>query len=453
MLDCDRMPMNANLTLNTNLTLNAINANLALNIMNTNLTFNAINNSVIECRSVHYKVRYLNDKVKSMNVEVVTAKSITSNCTNSKSICNTKCFQTCTCSTGTVRSRYVKFICGKNPQNQLIFIGNYQDNNYLCRRHQREREPSRIPGKKICRLLTKSRKFRKAFRKKIKRNIPDSSCVYRYTQAFSHECQRVLNYKCFDQFIKTKLNWKTPIDCKVRKKKRQQFYNNVVKRTFKDLNHNHMVNYSKLILSGDIETNPGPFNNPSRTIHAPYSRGNTDIFGENAGRQCVPMSLCSLIYLYRNNSIYDSNDLVNIMNLGNQLYSSLSRLSRQMYLLLEELPTMVTVEDYDYSIELNPSYTGNLHLPVINESVPFVIPLGCALQQLQQEAFHSFLLTIEYNTVSIFSESTGVIKVFDSHARDSFGMPHPYGTCVVLEFDSVDNLIYHPDVIIILITS
>ena len=87
-------------------------------------------------------------------------------------------------------------------------------------------------------------------------------------------------------------------------------------------------------------------------LHASYSQGNTDIFGENAGRQCVPMSLCSLIYLYRNNSICDSNDLVNIMHLGNQLYSSLSRLSRQMYLLLEELPTMVSVEDYDYSVEL-----------------------------------------------------------------------------------------------------
>ena len=33
------------------------------------------------------------------------------------------------------------------------------------------------------------------------------------------------------------------------------------------------------------------------------------------------------------------------------------------------------------------------------------------------------------------------MKVFDSHARDSFGMPHPYGTCVLLEFDSVRNLI------------
>ena len=49
-----------------------------------------------------------------------------------------------------------------------------------------------------------------------------------------------------------------------------------------------MVNFYKVILSGDIETNPGPFNNLAKTIHAPYSQGNTDIFGENAGHQCVP---------------------------------------------------------------------------------------------------------------------------------------------------------------------
>ena len=238
------------------------------------------------------------------------------------------------------------------------------------------------------------------------------------------------------------------------KKKRHQFNNNVVvKPTFKDLNHNHIVNYYKLILSGDIETNPGPCNNPAKTIHAPYSQGNTDIFGENAGRQCVPMSLCSLIYLYRNNSICDSGDLANIMKLGNQLYSTLSRLSRQMYLLLEELPTMVSIEDYNYSIEGSQSYTGNLHLPVMDESVPFVMPLDSALQQLQQEGFHSNLVTIEYNTVSIFIESNSLVKVFDSHARDSLGMPHAYGTCALLEFDSVKNLIKYfkflcrPDVV------
>ena len=452
MLDCNEVPkgpmslsslnaMNATLALNAmnaSLRVNVMNANSSLNAMNANLTLNALNASVIKHTSVNSTVKtYTNCAI-------------------------------------TVRSRHVKFICDKNPQSELLFIGNYQHNHSRCR-YQRDREPSRIPAKKICRLLTKSRKLKKAFRKNVKRNIPDSSRVYRYTQAFSHECQRVLSYKCFDQFIKTKLNSKSAFikkhkkdaiesrylkfNCKVNKEKRQQFYNKFVdvvkteKNTFKNLNHNHRVNYSKLILCGDIETNPGPvFNNSAKTIHAPYSQGNVDIFGENAGRQCVPMSLCSLIYLYRKNSICDSSDLVNIMNLGNQLYSTLSKLSGQMYLLLEELPTVITVEDADYSIELSQSYTGNL-LSVLDESVPFVLPLDSALEQLQQEAFHSFLLTIEYNTVSIFTESNSVVKVFDSHARNSFGMPHPHGTCVLLEFDSVRNLIeyfkfvYRPDVI------
>ena len=201
------------------------------------------------------------------------------------------------------------------------------------------------------------------------------------------------------------------------------------------------------LLCGDIETNPGlTFNNSVKTVHAAYSQGNTEIFGENAGHQCVPMSLRSLIYLYRNNSICVSSDLFNIMNLGNQLYSTLSRLSRQMYLLLEELPTMVTVEDTDHLIEFSQSYNGNLHLPVMNEFVPFVMPLDSALQQ---ETFHLFLLTIEYNTASIITESNGIIKVFDSHTTDSFGMPQH----VLLEFDSVRNLIeyfkflYRPDVV------
>ena len=122
--------------------------------------------------------------------------------------------------------------------------------------------------------------MRKAFRKKIKRNIPHSSCVHCYTKVFSHEYQRVLNFKCFDQFIEAKLKWKTQVlskskkdafasrqlkfNCRFDKKKRQKLYNNVVypvkkeKTIFKDLNHNHTVNYCRLILCGDIETNPGP---------------------------------------------------------------------------------------------------------------------------------------------------------------------------------------------------
>ena len=133
--------------------------------------------------------------------------------------------------------------------------------------------------------------------------------------------------------------------------------------------------------------------------------------------------------------ILDASALVKIMNLGNELYSMLSRLTRQSYLLLTELPTMVTVEDTNYSLQISESYTANLHFSTLEESIQFVMPIDSAFEQLRQEAFNSFLLTIEHNTLS-----NGLLKVFDFHARDSFGMPHPYGTCVLLEFDSISNL-------------
>jgi hypothetical protein len=91
---------------------------------------------------------------------------------------------------------------------------------------------------------------------------------------------------------------------------------------------------------------------------------------------------------------------------------------------------LVTVEDTDYSFEFSESYTANLHFST-SENIPFVMPLDSALEQLQQQSFNLFLLTIEHNTVSIFTDSNGLLKVFDSHARDSFGMPHSHGTCVL----------------------
>ena len=88
-------------------------------------------------------------------------------------------------------------------------------------------------------------------------------------------------------------------------------------------NLSHRLNHFKSSLSGDIETNPGPVINSTKTIQAPYSQDNVAMSGLNAGTQCVAMSLASLIY-NKKISIVSSMDLVNIMNIGNELYSGLS---------------------------------------------------------------------------------------------------------------------------------
>ena len=54
-------------------------------------------------------------------------------------------------------------------------------------------------------------------------------------------------------------------------------------------------------------------------------------------------------------------DLVNVMNIVNELYSGLSSLSRESYLLLTEVPEMVMVFNINYQLQYSPSYTDTIH--------------------------------------------------------------------------------------------
>ena len=103
-----------------------------------------------------------------------------------------------------------------------------------------------------------------------------------------------------------------------------------------------------------------------KTTVAPYSQGNELVFGQNAGQQCVAMSLCSLIY-NDTQGISSANDLIQIMNIGNQLYSTLSWLAREAYLMQSELPTALNVFDTDYQLEYSESYSGTVHQEIAIE--------------------------------------------------------------------------------------
>ena len=94
-----------------------------------------------------------------------------------------------------------------------------------------------------------------------------------------------------------------------------------VHHMFIRLTLNHRISHCKFTLSRDVEKNPGPSTviDPNKTICAPYSQGNISLFGSNDGRQCVAMSLCGLLYNYKK-QITSSADLVNIMNIGNELF-------------------------------------------------------------------------------------------------------------------------------------
>ena len=127
------------------------------------------------------------------------------------------------------------------------------------------------------------------------------------------------------------------------------------------------VNFGQFKLSTDIEKNSAPsvyVDHATKAIHAPYCQGSVVVFGEDAGQQCVAISLCALIYnrLYSEIRIITSVvDMTQIMTVGNQLHSSLSLLASQSMLMLTDLPEMVTVFERFFQFEYSESYTGNMH--------------------------------------------------------------------------------------------
>ena len=107
---------------------------------------------------------------------------------------------------------------------------------------------------------------------------------------------------------------------------------------------NHRVNFGQFKLCTDIEKNPGPsvyvaspgggyslcrcYKNNSCSILSTKRNCISNTVGENAGQQCVAMSLCALLYS-KITKITSVGDMTQIMIVGIQLYSSLSLLARQ----------------------------------------------------------------------------------------------------------------------------
>ena len=87
------------------------------------------------------------------------------------------------------------------------------------------------------------------------------------------------------------------------------------------------------------------------------------------------MSLCALVY-YRIKGINSSNDLVQIMNMGNELYSILSQSTGQSYLMLTELPSMITMLEENYQLKYNESYSGKAQNDAMIEGYQYCMPIG-----------------------------------------------------------------------------
>ena len=202
----------------------------------------------------------------------------------------------------------------------------------------------------------------------------------------------------------------------------------------------------RLTLANDVEENPGTsifeIVNTNNTVCADVSQGNQARFGDNAGKQCVAMSLTAIVFKNIKGIFnWDSFVLNNILLYGNSLYSCIRASVKKDLLLLTDVPGMVSINEETYILTYSESLTGEMYMS--NNNGPYVT-LKTAFDQLfygVEIYYECCLLTIDCSTITVFKNTGHCNKVFDSHSRDLYGRPYSSGTAVLLTVHGLENLV------------
>ena len=137
---------------------------------------------------------------------------------------------------------------------------------------------------------------------------------------------------------------------------------------------------------------------PRKIIKAPYSQGDVVVFGQNAGQQCVAMSLCALIY-HNMKGIGNLDELKQIMEVNSTAVCH--NYQDHHFLLLADLPSMLTVLEEDYQLEYSESYLSNVHGEPTTEGYQYCMGLKRAFESLISEQYRSYILTVGCISVGI----------------------------------------------------
>ena len=143
-------------------------------------------------------------------------------------------------------------------------------------------------------------------------------------------------------------------------------------------------------------------------------------------------------------NLWTSSTLNNILTIGNNLYISISSSVRTNdYMLLTDVPHIVSICNKVYILEYSESLTGSLFLTSNNG--PYMTLQNSLTEVFSncQLKYNCCLLIIEINTVAVFKDSEQSFKIFVAHSRDLHGMPHSFGKCTLLTIEGIiiENLV------------
>ena len=186
-------------------------------------------------------------------------------------------------------------------------------------------------------------------------------------------------------------------------------------------------NYT-LLLSGDIELNPGP-QEEIKSIRGSFHQGNSK-FGETAGIQCSSNCFFAICYAQlRKLSLWKTHDLDYVLNQGDFNFKNLG-ITRQSPL-IEEFQKEVTIGNSICSLDFN-----------IVEG--YFEDEGISVNFVNEELLlqHSgAVLVIAGNCLGVMRYNEKFF-IFDSHSRDAKGhqVPGETGTSVLLQFRDITEI-------------
>ena len=227
--------------------------------------------------------------------------------------------------------------------------------------------------------------------------------------------------------------------------------NDVDERNEIELHKRHMVvtNGKKIYENQDDDGNSDrnksrPLTSFKRNVQGSFNQGDA-IFGENAGTQCVAMSLAALAFGKKKNAeIWESRDMNNILMTGNELYSYLQRSStmHNRYLLASELPQYFECFDSMFEMKTNESLPTFINLDVeVNPEDFNAYTLLDALQISIQDTDGCFVC-FAGNTFLV-GKTGEMFYTFDSHSRSIEGYLCENGKSTRVLHDTIQHVYNH----------
>jgi hypothetical protein len=165
------------------------------------------------------------------------------------------------------------------------------------------------------------------------------------------------------------------------------------------------------------------------------------MFGINAGKQCVAMSIYAIVYNeIKSVNIWDTPLMNMFLVNADNLYAIISQHIQKDFLLLTDVPEVLSINNDTFNLEYSDSFSGALWTEYNNE--PYVTLEHAFHEVFDGGNYKACLFIIRANTVAVLMPFPDVFKVSDSHSRDKHVIPAAMGYSVLVSIEGIQNLIH-----------